>query len=446
MASAAQTRRISDPSQPLLNPEALEPNRSAVYGTYDHETITPVDALDASSLQQTTLLREIKMLAKNSAPLIVTYLLQYITTLTTIAVVGHLGTAELAAVALALMASNITGLAIYEGLTTSLDTLCAQAYGAGRPDLVGLHVNRMMFLLLLITIPIGAVWTFSPQILALVVPEQDLAQMAGNFLRVLLVGAPGYAVFEAGKRFVQAQGDFHGPLVVMLIGLPLNILLNWLFVFKLHWGFTGAALALSVTRDILPIILLAYILFINPSSLKCWGGFSRSALTGWGPMVKLGGPGVLMVVAEWFAFDLLTVAASYLSTEQLAAQSILMTVAVVMSHIPFPIAIVISTRLGNLVGSGSLYAAKVATRASCIVTLAVGLSNFLFLTALRKPILGFFTEDEDVIAIASWTIPILAVFQIFDSTTASVNGLLRGIGRQSTGAWINLIVYYPVSR
>ena len=445
MVSAAQAHCISEPSQSLLNSEALEPGLNAVYGTIHQEIIVEVNALDASSQEQTTLFQEIKVLGKNSAPLIVSYLLQYIFSLITISVVGHLGTDELGAVALALMTANITGLAVYEGLATSLDTLCAQAYGAGRLDLVGLHVQRMVCLLLLATIPIGAVWVFSPQLLALIVPEQDLARVAGDFLRVLLLGAPGYAVFEAGKRFLQAQGNFHGPLLVMLIGLPSNILLNWLFVFKLDWGFTGAALALSVTRDILPIILLAYVLLIKPSSLKCWGGFSKSAFTGWGPMVKLSVPGIFMVEAEWLAFDLQTVAASYLSAKQLAAQSILMTVCVVMSHIPFAIAIVISTRLGNLIGSNSLYAAKVATRAYCIAALVVGVSTGLFLTVLRKSILKFFTEDEAVIGIASRTIPVLAVFQIFDSATASVNGLLRGIGRQSTGAWINFIVYYLVS-
>ena len=56
------------------------------------------------------------------------------------------------------MIASITGLAIYEGLATSLDTLTSQAYGAGKKHLVGLHVQRMIALTLLVTIPIGAIW------------------------------------------------------------------------------------------------------------------------------------------------------------------------------------------------------------------------------------------------------------------------------------------------
>jgi multidrug resistance protein, MATE family len=445
MAPAVSSRPSSDASQPLLKTRPHESRLNAAYGSYHHPVSAIATSLDAPPHKQTTISQEIEILAKTSAPLIGSYLLQYTFSLITISVVGHLGNDELAAVALALMTANITGNAVYEGLATGLDTLCAQAYGAGRLDLVGLHVQRMVCLQLLITIPIGVVWIYSPQLLPLLVPEQELARMAGNFLRILLLGAPGYALFEAGRRFVQAQGFFHGPLLVMLIDLPINLFLNWLFVFKFDWGFTGAALALALTRDILPVLLLAYVLLINPSCLRCWGGFGKSTFKDWGLMIKLCVPGIFMVEAEWFAFELLTLAASFLSATELAAQSVVMTVCVVMSHIPFSIAVAVSTRLGNLIGSGEVYAAKVATRAYCIAAIVIGLSDGVFLTLLRKPILKMFTEDEVVTGIAFQVISVLAIYQLFDSTTAVINGLLRGIGRQSTGAWINLVVYYLVS-
>ena len=174
---------------------------------------------------------ESKLLAKYSTPLFVTYLLQYSFQTTTVIVAGRLGTNELGAVSLATMTANVTGLAIYEGLATSLDTLCSQAYGGGKKELVGLHMQRMVYLLLLVTVPIGAIWLSSPWILEALVPEKELAQLAGTYLRIYLIGMPGFATFEAGKRLVQAQGDFTGSLVVLFICAPLNILLNWLFVF-----------------------------------------------------------------------------------------------------------------------------------------------------------------------------------------------------------------------
>lgn len=128
------------------------------------------------------------------------------------------------------MSANITGYAVYQGLATSLDTLCAQAYGSGKKKLVGLQMQRMIYFLWLLTIPIGIIWLLADRILMIIVPEADVARLAGLYLKVVLLGAPGYACFEAGKRFMQAQGLFSASLYVLLVCAPLNAFLNWLFV------------------------------------------------------------------------------------------------------------------------------------------------------------------------------------------------------------------------
>lgn len=63
-----------------------------------------------------------------------------------------------------------------------------------------------------------------------VVPEPRIAILAGQYLRILLIGAPGYACFESGKRYLQAQGLFSASLYVLLICAPVNAFLNWLLV------------------------------------------------------------------------------------------------------------------------------------------------------------------------------------------------------------------------
>lgn len=179
---------------------------------------------------QTTWQRESKVLARYSIPLVLTFILQYSLTVASIFALGHLGTVELAAVSLASMTANITGYAIYQGLATSLDTLCAQAYGSGRKKLVGLQTQRMVFFLWSITIPIGIIWLCADKILMRVVPEKDVAILAGRYLKIVLLGAPGYATFESAKRYLQAQGIFSASLYVLLVCAPLNAFMNWLFV------------------------------------------------------------------------------------------------------------------------------------------------------------------------------------------------------------------------
>lgn len=121
-------------------------------------------------------------------------------------------------------------LAVYQGLATSLDTLCAQAFGSGKKKLVGLQMQRMVCFLWVITLPIALLWFFADRILNHIVPEKDVADLAGLYLKVVALGAPGYAAFESGKRYVQAQGIFSASLYVLLICAPLNAFMNWLFV------------------------------------------------------------------------------------------------------------------------------------------------------------------------------------------------------------------------
>ncbi|KAI5281245.1 hypothetical protein KEM52_003938, partial [Ascosphaera acerosa] len=157
---------------------------------------------------RTSYAREAKVLASYTAPLILTFLLEYSLTVASIFAVGHIGKVELGAVSLASMTANITGYGIYQGLTTALDTLCSQAYGSGRKELVGLHVQRMVYFTWLLTVPIGLLWYNGGAVLKTMVPDEQVAEMAGRYLRVVLWGAPGFALFESAKRFVQAQGLF----------------------------------------------------------------------------------------------------------------------------------------------------------------------------------------------------------------------------------------------
>jgi MATE family multidrug resistance protein len=75
-------------------------------------------------------------------------------------------------------------------------------------------------------------------------------------------------------------------------------------------------------------------------------------------MIKLALPGLVMVEAEFLAFEILTLASSYISTTHLAAQSILSTMSALTFQLPFAISIAASTRVANLIGAGLSEAAK----------------------------------------------------------------------------------------
>lgn len=136
------------------------------------------EAVQAGMIQ-TSWKREAKVLGRYSRSLVLTFLLQYSLPVASVFTVGHLGTIELGAVSLGSMTANITGYAVMQGLATSLDTLCSQAYGSGHKKLVGLQLQRMVYFLWVCCIPIGGIWLSGTAILEHIVPEKETAAMAG---------------------------------------------------------------------------------------------------------------------------------------------------------------------------------------------------------------------------------------------------------------------------
>ncbi|KAL2827548.1 mate-domain-containing protein [Aspergillus cavernicola] len=420
------------------------PGGSLGYNAVDAEDIDRKweEAVIAGQIR-TTWRREAKVIGKNAAPLVVTFLLQYSLTVASIFTLGHLGKKELGAVSLASMSASITGYAVYQGLATSLDTLCAQAYGSGKRKLVGLQMQRMIYFLWLITIPIALIWFFADRILMRIVPEKDVAELAGLYLKVVILGAPGYAAFESGKRYVQAQGIFSASLYVLLICAPLNAFMNWLFVWQFGWGFVGAPIAVAITDNLMPLFLFLYVYFIDGA--ECWNGLTKKALRNWGPMIRLALPGLLMVEAECLAFEVLTLGSSYLGTTPLAAQSVLSTIASIFFQIPFTLSISASTRVANLIGATLVGAAKTTSKVAMWGAVIVGLFNMIFISSLRYYIPRLFTSDDEVIELVARVLPLCAAFQLFDSTAAICNGILRGLGRQEIGGYVQIFCYYAIA-
>lgn len=441
------SRQDSNPSNeraPLLEPDLRVPTSPVSVFRDDDllETQSLLDQKPHSLTDASTWKDESWLLLTYAMPLIGTYLLQYSFNVVNIFVAGRLGSDILAAASIGITTMTIIGSTLFEGMATALDTLCAQAYGSGNLKGVGLHVQRMLLFMGVTAIPIGAFWVCSPWILTLVVKQEHLARMAGRFLQISLIGLPGYAGFEALKRFVQAQGEFQIPLITLIICAPINVFLNWLFCFKFNWGLEGTALATALVSDLRPILLITLIFTRSRWTLQCWGGFSRDAFKRWGPMVQLSLAGSVLNLSEWFAFEMLTFSSSYISTEHIAAQTILGTCSILTWHIPFSVSVAVTTRVGHLVGSGALKIAKRVIAFYAVVFVCIGIFDAILILSLRHIIPKFFTSDPRVQAIVFNTIPVVATFQIIDAIVAGNSGTLRGFGRQSVAAWASIVINY----
>ncbi|KAG0281659.1 hypothetical protein BGZ95_001018 [Linnemannia exigua] len=389
--------------------------------------------------------QEFKILLRYSGPVVLTYILQNSLQMASLISLGHLGSIELAASSLASMFAAVTCWSVSLGTATALDTLCSQSFTSHHPHMLGVHLQRAILVLMLLFIPIAGVWLSSEYIFSLLGQEPELALHAALFLRGLLPGAPAFLMFECVKKYLQAQGNMHASTYVLLIASPLNVILNYTLVWNKYigLGYIGAPIATSISYWNMLILLLLYIRFVDGK--QGWGGWSRDAFTGWATFLKLAIPGVMMVCTEWWAFEVVSLAASYLGTVSLAAQSVVVQTSALLYTIPFGVSIAASNRVGNLIGKGDHRSAKIASRVSLALAIIFGMSNSTMLLLLKDRWGLLFSDDVDVVKTVAMVLPLVALFQVSDGIAGVAGGVLRGVGLQHLGAYLNLIAYYIVA-
>ena len=116
-------------------------------------------------------------------------------------------------------------------------------------------------------------------------------------------------------------------------------------------------------------------------------------------------------------------------TAHVAAQSVLSTTSSMTFQLPFALSVAVSTRMANLLGATLGGSAKTAAQLGLFVAMAVGFFNCVLIMSLRYKIVGWFSDDPEVIALYVRTVPLGAVFQIFDAVGVATAGLLRGQGK-----------------
>ncbi|KAK6581736.1 hypothetical protein PZA11_005433 [Diplocarpon coronariae] len=412
--------------------------------------------------KETTWKKEAKIIATWSAPLIATTLLQRSIIIVSIFAVGRIGTIELGAVTVASATTNMIGNTVIQGLANGLDTLAAQAYGSGKKHLVGLHVQRMIYFIHLCVLPLIILWWKAEEIFVFILKDQQVAYLAGTYLKIMILRFPAYVLFECGKRFFQAQGIFHAATFVVVLAAPFNALIMWLFVWHLGWGFIGAPIAIVITENLMVLLLLLYAWLVDGS--QCWGGLTKDAFRNWGPMIRIAVPGMIMYVTEFAAEEVLTLAAAQFGTSQLAAQSVLVTLVQITYIVPLGASIAASIRVANWIGarasgaakfsakvvgsspSGSLVLVDFNARLQAVVFgFVLSSSNTVLLFSLRNQLPYLFTRDPEVVVAVVKSIPIISCMLVFDTMAAFSHGLLRAIGCQGFGSYVNLVAYYVIA-
>ena len=429
---------MANASQRLLDEDISDQSTDGL--SRDTESGLVVTEYDAFGW--TVFISQTPILAKMAWPVLVSYLLSFSINVASVFSLGHVGTKELAACALSTMLCNVTGFSVGQGMASALDTLCSQSHtGSQDPYALGKHLQRSIVVMFLLSIPISLLWCFTTPLLLMVGQDPEISALAGKYTLFMIPALFPFLVGDCLRRYLQGQGIMKASMYITLAASLFNIFLQWLFVWS-PWsvGFIGAAIATSITDAMLPVLHILYIAFVQGK--KTWGGWDWNEATDTAQLykfVEFGIPGVLMMCAEWWAFEIIALAAGILGDDILAAQTIVLNTCSLFYMNPLGVSIATSVRIGNTLGSNKPNTSRHVAFTAIILAFCVALFNAGTIFGFRNVWGYLFTSDKAVVLIVAQILPLAAQFQFNDCLGAICAGILRGSGRQKIGAIINIV-------
>ncbi|MCL7039967.1 hypothetical protein MKW94_016284 [Papaver nudicaule] len=395
--------------------------------------------------ESSEIVKEVKKQLWLAGPLISVNVLQFCLQLISVMFVGHLGKLSLSSASMATSLASVTGFSLLMGMGSALETLCGQSYGAKQYHMLGVQMQRAMFVLLLVSIPLAFVWANIGKILLAVGQDPEISFGAGVYARFMIPSIFAYGLIQCEVRFLQSQSIVFPMMISSAITALLHVLVCWVLVFKTGLGFRGAAMANTISYWINALLLALYIKFSNTCK-STWNGFSKEALQDIPNFIRLAIPSALMVCLETWSFEMMVLLSGFLPNPKLEASvlSISLNTSAVLFMIWSGLGGAISTRVSNELGAGNSRAARLAVQVVLLLTITVGILIGSTMILVRR-LWGYaYSNDGEVVSYVATMVPILAVSTFLDAIQCVLSGTARGCGWQKIGASINLGAYYLV--
>jgi multidrug resistance protein, MATE family len=393
--------------------------------------------------------RELRKVARLSAPVVLTQVGLMMTNVIDTLMVGRIGVTELAATALANMWQWMF-LSFGFGLVMGMDPLVSQGHGRGDGNEIALAFQRGLLLAGAVSVPISVAMLYTEEGLLLLRQDPHTAALAGNYNLWKLPTVPGFLVYTALKQYLQGRTIMAPATWVMWIGNALHVVLNYALIFghlgSPELGLTGAGIASSVTTCFLGagLAALASALGLFRGAWRAWDRVSFS-LRGVLGVARLGVSVGGQVWLEGTAFSIAAMMAGWIGTAAVASHQVVLSLAGLAFMVPYGISQGAATRVGNLVGAGDHSGMRRAAGASLVVGIAAMAVSAVLFVVFREELPRLFTSDPDVIALSAMILPIAAAFQLSDGAQGVAGGVLRGLGRPDAAAIVNLLGYYTLA-
>lgn len=324
------------------------------------------------------------------------------------------------------------GFALALALSSGTISLVSQHYGAGEYDEADFVIKQSVMIAVLFSIPMMILaWFYAEEAIGILGAAPDVVELGGVYLRVLMLGVfPRFFSMIAARGFA-GSGDTVTPMYVRAVGLPANIILNWILIFGIgpapRLGVMGAGIGTTVTNFAIASIFASLLLLKNHNVSLVLGG-KQWDMKVVKKLFKVSIPLLGMRMARTGGrFPLLWILAS-LGTGTVAAYQVGQRVVFFAMMPAWGFSTAASTLVGQSLGADREELAESFGWDILKMALVVMLSVAGLIAVFAGPIAGLFSDDPSVISESTKFIWIYSIGVLGFSIDRISRGSLRGAG------------------
>ncbi|MFE0328252.1 MATE family efflux transporter [Streptomyces sp. NPDC058960] len=360
------------------------------------------------------------------------------------AIVGHLGTAQLAGLGVA-SALLTTAVSIFVFLAYATTAAVARRVGAG--DLrsaIRQGMDGIWLALLLGAAVIAVVLPTAPGIVTLFGASPTAAPYATTYLRISALGIPAMLVVLAATGVLRGLQDTRTPLYVAVAGFMANAALNAGLVYGADLGIAGSAWGTVAAQ----CGMAASYLYVVVRGARRHGASLRPDAAGIRACAQAGAPLLIRTLSLRAILMIATAVAARLGDADIAAHQIILSLWSLLAFALDAIAIAGQAIIGRYLGADDAWGARAACRRMVQWGIVAGLVLGLLVLVARPLFLPLFTSDSAVKDTALPALLMVALSQPVCGIVFVLDGVLMGAGDGPYLAWamvVTLAVFSPVA-
>lgn len=335
------------------------------------------------------------------------------------------------------------------GILMAVQPAVAQLDGAGRRREAGSEARQAFWLAVALSFPFFTILMLGGPILGLLNVDARIIPVADGYMKALAWGAPGICGVFLLRFFSEGTGHTKPTMYIGLLGVALNVPLNWILMFGKFGlpalGATGCGYATSIVIWMQVLMLVAYIrAHRHFRDYRPFEGFEKPDFKRLAELMRVGLPIAVTIFVEGSLFVGAALLIGRLGPVPTAGHLVAINFSALVFMIPLGLASAVTTRVGNAIGRGDPEAARYAGLIGMLIVLGTQSISASVMILFPEWVVGIYTSDPAIASVAVTLLFYAAIFQFPDGIQVCSAGALRGLKDTLMPMVYNIVSYWLI--